>query len=47
MGEMGIDNRILAALKSNLIKQDAELIRRLEAGTFYKYKKILQRKGII
>jgi ACT domain-containing protein len=49
MGEMGMENRILALIKSNPDASDNELIRKssIARGTFYKYKKILQGKGAI
>jgi ACT domain-containing protein len=49
MGEMGMENRILALLKSNPNASDNELIKRsgIARGTFYKYKRILREKGTI
>jgi hypothetical protein len=49
MGEMGMENRILALLKSNPNASDNELIKKsgIARGTFYKYKRILREKGVI
>jgi ACT domain-containing protein len=49
MGELGIENRILSVLKQNVGDMDNELIKKsgVSRGTFYKYKRILQVKGLI
>jgi ACT domain-containing protein len=49
MGELGIENRVLALIKSHPEAADKELIELsgLSRGTFYKYKKILHSKGAI
>jgi hypothetical protein len=49
MGELGTENRIHSVIKKNPDKPDKDIIKMsgLSKGTFYKYKKILQRKGII
>jgi hypothetical protein len=49
MGEMGMENRILALIKANPNASDNELIKkgRVVRGTFYKYKRILRDKGLI
>jgi hypothetical protein len=49
MGELGTENRVQASLKEKFGLTDNELIKRSEVsrGTFYKYKKILQGKGLI
>jgi hypothetical protein len=49
MGELGTENQILSVLKQNVGDADIELIRKsgVSRGTFYKYKRILQVKGLI
>jgi len=49
MGELGTENFVLSLIKNNLGASDKELLKKsgLSRGTFYKYKKILQRKGLI
>ena len=49
MGELGTENRVLSLIKKNPDKPDKEIIEisGLSKGTFYKYKKILQGKGLI
>lgn len=49
MGELGTENRILSLIKKNPDKPDKDTIKMsgLSKGTFYKYKKILQGKGLI
>jgi hypothetical protein len=49
MGELGTENRVLSLIKKNLDKPDKDIIKisGLSKGTFYKYKKILQRKNEI
>jgi hypothetical protein len=49
MGELGTENRLLSLIKKNPDKSDKEMIKMsgLSKGTFYKYKKIFQRKGLI
>jgi ACT domain-containing protein len=49
MGELGTENLVLSVLKKNPGVADKELIKkyRVSRGTFYKYKKILQGKGLI
>jgi hypothetical protein len=49
MGELGIENRVLSLIKKNPDKPDKDIIKMsgLSKGTFYKYKKILQNKGLI
>jgi len=43
------ENRVLSLIKKNPDKQDKEIIKMssLSKGTFYKYKKTLQAKGLI
>jgi hypothetical protein len=49
MGELGTENRVLSLIKKHPEKPDKEIIKMssLSKGTFYKYKKILQGKGLI
>lgn len=49
MGELGTENLVLSVLKKNPGVADKELIKKygVSRGTFYKYKKILQGKGLI
>jgi ACT domain-containing protein len=49
MGEMGMENRILALLKTNPKASDNELIKKsgVARGIFYKYKRVLPGKGVI
>jgi len=49
MGEMGMENRILSAIKTNPTAQGNELIKKggVARGTFYKHKKILHVKYLI
>jgi hypothetical protein len=49
MGELGTENRVLFLIKKHSDKPDKDMIRMsgLSKGTFYKYKKILQGKGMI
>jgi len=49
MGELGIESRVLSLVKKNPDKPDKDIIKMsgLSKGTFYKYKKILQNKGLI
>jgi len=49
MGELGTENRVLSLIKKHPDKPDKEIIKMsgLSKGTFYKYKKILQGKGLI
>jgi len=49
MGELGTENRVLSLIKKHRDKMDKEIIKMsgLSKGTFYKYKKILQGKGLI
>ena len=49
MGELGTENRVLSLVKKHPDKPDKEIIKMscLSRGTFYKYKKILQGKGLI
>ena len=48
-GEIGTENRILTLIKNNPGASDIELLEKsgLSRATFYKYKRILQRKGAI
>jgi hypothetical protein len=49
MGELGTENRVLSLIKKHPDKSDREIIKisGLSKGTFYKYKKILQARGLI
>jgi ACT domain-containing protein len=49
MGELGTESRILSLINKNPDRPDKETIKMssLSKGTFYKYKKILQNKGLI
>jgi len=49
MGELGTENRVRSLIKKHPDKSDREIIKMsgLCKGTFYKYKKILQTKGVI
>jgi len=49
MGELGTENRVLSLIKKNPNRSDKEIIKMsgLSRGTFYKYKRILQGKGLI
>ena len=49
MGELGTENRLLSLIKKNPDKSDKEIIKISghSKGTFYKYKKIFQRKDLI
>jgi hypothetical protein len=49
MGELGTENRVLALVRKSSDKPDKEVIKMsgLSRGTFYKYKKILQGRGLI
>jgi hypothetical protein len=51
MGELGPENRVLTAIKANSGVSDKEIIEsnqvNVSKGTYYKYKSILQRKGLI
>jgi hypothetical protein len=49
MGELGTENLLLSIFKKYPGEPDKELIKKssVSKGTFYKYKKILQRKGLI
>jgi hypothetical protein len=49
MGEIGMEDRVLALIKNNPGASDMELMEKsgLSRATFYKYKGILQRKGAI
>jgi hypothetical protein len=49
MGELGPENRVLSLFRTWPDSTDKERIERsgFSKGTFYKYKKILQRKGQI
>ena len=49
MGELGVENRTLSLFKKNPGVSDKELIKKsgVSKGTFYRYKKILQGKGLI
>jgi hypothetical protein len=49
MGELGTENRILSLFKKYPAELDKELIEKsgVSKGTFYRYKKILQGKGLI
>jgi ACT domain-containing protein len=49
MGELGTENRVLPLIKSHPHALDKELMETggIARGTFYKYKGILQRKGLI
>ena len=49
MGELGTEKRVLSLIKKNPDLTDKELIKMsgLSRGTFYKYKKILQGRGLI
>jgi hypothetical protein len=49
MSELGTENLVLSLLRHNADLTDNELIKKsgLSRGTFYKYKKILQGKGLI
>jgi DNA-binding IclR family transcriptional regulator len=49
MDELGTENRVLSLLKKNPDKSDMEIIKMsgLSKGTFHKYKKTLQRKGLV
>jgi hypothetical protein len=49
MGELGTENRVLALIKSHPHELDKELMKigGVARGTFYRYKKILQRKGLV
>jgi hypothetical protein len=49
MGELGTENRILSIIKKNPQDTDHQLIKvsGVSRGTYYKYKKILQRKDLI
>jgi len=49
MGELGIENLVLSLFRKNPGLTDKELIKKsnVSKGTFYKYKKILQGKGLI
>jgi hypothetical protein len=49
MGEMGVENRILAAIKEHPGAPDSEMISKsgVSRGTFYKYKKVLQQKNAL
>lgn len=49
MGELGAENRVLSLIKKHRDKPDKEIIKMsgLSKGTFYKYKKILQGKGLL
>ena len=48
-GEIGTENRVLTLIKNNPSAPDTELMEKsdLSRATFYKYKKILQRRGLI
>jgi hypothetical protein len=49
MGELGTENLVLSLLRQNVGLTDDELIKKsgVSRGTFYKYKKIIQRKSLI
>ena len=49
MGELGSENRVLSLVKKNPDNPDKDIIETsgLSKGTFYKYKKILQNKGVL
>lgn len=49
MGELGIENLVLSVFKKNPGIADKELIKKsgVSSGTFYKYKRILQVKGLV
>jgi hypothetical protein len=49
MGELGTENRVLSLIKKYPDRPDKEIIKMggLSRGTFYRYKKILQGKGLI
>jgi len=49
MGEIGTENRVLTLIKNNRGAFDIELLEKsgLSRATFYKYKKILQGRGLI
>lgn len=49
MGELGTENLVMATIKRYGSLSDKELIKKsgLSRGTFYKYKNILKRKGLI
>jgi hypothetical protein len=49
MGELGTENLILSLFKKYPGEPDKELMKKgsVSKGTFYKYKKILQGKGLI
>jgi hypothetical protein len=48
-GEIGTENRVLTLIKNNPSASDTELMEKsdLSRATFYKYKMILQRRGLI
>ena len=49
MGELGTENRVLSLIMKHPNRSGKEIINMsgLSKGTFYKYKKILQGKGLI
>jgi hypothetical protein len=49
MSDMGMEDRVLALIRNNPDASDMELLEKsgLSRATFYKYKGILQRRGLI